>query len=190
MVYVFPNASFWAHWGEVWELTLNMIGKGENPQFNAKGSETKNMLPWLIEVFDKYADEFNALANDDLKARLDFAKESCIAASEFEDILRSHDRYMSASDIQDLLSKYMRFESLYARAGGNYVQKHHLMIHCIRDASVFGNPKYYTTYRSESFNGILANIARNCASATFYADMHIRAAALNVRSISKHMKHR
>ena len=165
---------------------MNMIGTRDNPQFNAKGSETKNMLPWIISVFDKYSDQFNNVGNDDLKLKLDFAKESCIAASEFENILRTHDRHMPASVIQQLLAKYMRFSSLYQRAGGNYVQKHHLMIHCIRDAVFFGNPKYYSTYRSESFNGVLAKIARACASVTFYSDVHIRAAALQKRNISKH----
>ena len=190
MISMFPNAPpfpFGVHWGEVWDLTMNMIGSKDNPQLNAKGSETKNMLPWVISVFDEYADQFNALENEDLKLALNFAKEAATAASEFENILRSHDRHMSASDIQELLSKYYRFASLYERAGGNMVQKHHLMLHCIRDASFFGNPRYYTTYRSESFNGVLAKIARNCKEVTFYADMHIRAAAFNVRAISKHM---
>lgn len=166
---------------------MKMIGTRDNPHFSAKGSETKNVLPWVLSVFDEYNDRFSSLENQDLRLALDFAKEAGIAALEFENILRSQPRHMSPASTADLLSKYMRFASLYERAGGNLVQKHHLMIHCIRDTSLFGNPKYYTTYRSESFNGVLARIARNCYSSTFYADIHIRAAALNARSISKHM---
>ena len=174
-------------WGEVWDLTVKMIGTKENPQFLAKGSETKNVLPWIASVFNEYDDRFNSLGNQGLRLALNFTKEACVAAMEFEEILRSQNRYFSAGATADLFSKYMRFASLYNRAGGNFIQKHHLMIHCIRDTQFFGNPTYYSTYRSESFNGVLARIARNCHSSTFYSDIHIRAAALNARAISKHM---
>ena len=163
-----------------------MIGTRDTPQFHAKGSETKNLLPWIASMFNEYKVEFSSLAPD-ISLALDFAKEAADAALMFENTLRINDRYMDADATRDLLAHYMRFVSMYERAGGNLVQKHHLMVHCIRDTSFFGNPKFYTTYRSESFNGVLAKIARNCDSRTFYGDMHIRAAALNARAISKHM---
>ena len=166
---------------------MGMLGTHDNPQFNAKGSETRNLLPWIASMFDQYESQFSSLPDDTLKMALNFAKEACAAAVEFENTLRNNNRYLDEGAIRDLFATYMRFASLYERAGGNLVQKHHLMIHCIRDASIFGNPRYYTTYRSESFNGVLAKIARNCASAAFYMDMHVRAAALNARTISKHM---
>jgi hypothetical protein len=165
-----------------------MIGTAENPQFNAKGSETRNLLPWIASMFDEYDGQFNAIEDHNLKLSLNFAKEACSAALQFESTLRNNTRFLDRDATCDLFANYMRFASLYERAGGNYVQKHHLMIHCIRDTSLFGNPRFYTTYRSESFNGVLAKIARNCHASTFYNDMHTRAAALNVRSISKHMK--
>ena len=49
------------------------------------------------------------------------------------------------------------------------------------------SPRFYTTYRSESFNGMLAAIARGCHSLSFYGDVHLRASVLNARSIAKHM---
>ena len=174
--------------GQVWDLTMKMIGTKDNPQFNAKGSETKNLLPWIDSMFTEYDVQFKALEDDSLRLSLDFAKEACAAALQFESTLRNNGRYLDAGATRDLFANYMRFASLYERAGGNFVQKHHLMIHCIRDTSLFGNPRFYTTYRSESFNGVLAKIARNCNFSSFYEDMHIRAAALNVRTISKHMK--
>ena len=173
--------------GQVWDLTMGMIGTKENPQFNAKGSETKNLLPWITSMFTEYESQFNELANASLKTALGFAKEACSAALSFETTLRENGRYLGPDATQSLFVDYMRFASMYERAGGNLVQKHHLMVHCVRDTSIFGNPRFYTTYRSESFNGVLAKIARNCYSSSFYQDMHIRAAALNARAISKHM---
>ena len=164
-----------------------MLGSRDNPNFAAKGSETRNVLPFLLSVFDEYGEHFSTIRKDNLRLALGFAKEASIAASEFEEILRSQPRKMSTDATVDLMSKYMRFLSMYARAGGNIVQKHHLMVHCVQESKRFGNPRFYTTYRSESFNGVLAKMARVCHSSVFYADVHLRAAALNARSLSKHM---
>ena len=37
---------------EIWNLTLNMLGTGDNPILNAKAAETKSMLPFLTHIME------------------------------------------------------------------------------------------------------------------------------------------
>ena len=172
---------------QVWDLRLSMLGTRDNPNFNAKGSETKHMLPFVIKLLAENQAKINGLRDKDLVRAFGFASDAAKAALELQNVMESNNRKFCEKTVAELLFNYLRFASLYERAGGNYVAKHHLMVHCIRDSIRFGNPRFYTTYRSESFNGLLAAMARSCASPSFYADVHMKAAALNARCISKHM---
>ena len=50
--------------------------------------------------------------------------------------------------------------------------KFHLMFHCIQRAVSQGNPRFSSTYRDESLNGVIARIARSCHRRTWQAMVH------------------
>jgi hypothetical protein len=76
--------------------------------------------------------------------------------------LKSTPRTVPVDTQQKLLIEYKRFNVLFDRAGGILHAKNHLMLHLFQEIRYFGNARFYHTYQDESFNGILAKIARSC----------------------------
>jgi exonuclease VII small subunit len=131
------------------------------------GNETSTLLPFIVELLETHKDKLSQVS-DDFKLATELLHESGKALLEFDQKLRKHTRKLQESDVEELMGSYLRFASLCERAGGNLVQKHHLMCHCIQKSVYLGNPRYYTTYRSESFNGVVARMARSVHSMLFY----------------------
>jgi hypothetical protein len=163
-----------------------MIGKEESPCFNGKGSETHSLLPWCVETFATNITKIKALKTETaLEGQLLWAAGK--AAVRFDTLLRDNTRRMSEESTKQLMTDYLQFAGLVERAGGNMVQKHHLMIHCVQKTRVQGNPRMYTTYRSESFNGVLARIARGCHRRNWYKDIHYNVSVLNQMEFNQMM---
>ena len=80
----------------------------------------------------------------------------------FEGLLKTTPRSVPLETQQKSLIEYKRFNVLFARAGGELHPKNHLMLHCFQEVKHFGNPKWYHCYLDESFNGVIAKIARSC----------------------------
>lgn len=75
---------------------------------------------------------------------------------------------MVPRDVQEsMLLHYSRFITLFDRAGGTLTPKCHIMYHAISMIDVYGNPKYFATYVDESFNGVIAAVARSCHRLTW-----------------------
>jgi hypothetical protein len=83
-------------------------------------------------------------------------------ARKFELCLKSSSRAMTLESRERSLHCYTRFVALYSRCVNTLTPKFHLMFHQIVGTSKMGNPKYYHSYSDESFNGLLAKIAKSC----------------------------
>jgi hypothetical protein len=81
-------------------------------------------------------------------------------AARFEQVLRQSPRDMDETSRKQALFHYSRFVVLFDRCGGNLTPKFHLLIHQVQEYKYFGNARYYHTYSDESFNSIIAKIAR------------------------------
>jgi hypothetical protein len=85
----------------------------------------------------------------------------------FNNMLKENSRTVSRDAQSNMLLHYSRFFTLFDRAGGNITPKFHLMYHAIFQISEYGNPRYFATYVDESFNRIIAAIARSCHRLTW-----------------------
>ena len=164
---------------EVWNLTLKMLGKRSNPELKAKAAETRGLLDFAVELLEKHAAKFRDRPGPkNPKTLHECLLASGKAAQKVEDIIRRGDREMKRETQRELLFHYMRHVNFYSRAGGQLTPKHHLMVHMIQRIGRRGNPRFYATYRDESLNGIIGNIAKYAHRLTFCQTIHFRYALL------------
>lgn len=83
-------------------------------------------------------------------------------ATAFEQVLHTSPRDMDEPSRQRALFHYSRFIVLYDRCGGGLTPKFHLLVHQVQEYEYFGNCRFYHTYADESFNSLIAKIARAC----------------------------
>ena len=149
----------------MWNITLKMLGKEEAPNLSAKANEAKNLLEFAILLLERHIAKLDPLMGNLLL-------ESGRAALKVNQIISESPRNMTANQRQQLMDAYLKHMSLFERAGGNIIPKHHLLIHCFQRTSVLGNPKFYHTYKDESLNGVIVKIARSSHRLTFYETVH------------------
>lgn len=78
----------------------------------------------------------------------------------FEQVLRESPREMDENAQSKALFHYSRFMVLFDRCGGSLTPKFHLLIHQVQEYKYFGNARFYHTYADESFNSVIAKLAR------------------------------
>ena len=144
-----------------------MLGKRRSPNLGCKAAEGLGLLDFAIESLETHAAKLPIVAKDLLLG-------SARAAQRVTQIINESKRVMSPAVQQELLSQHLRHMMLFERAGGALLPKHHLMIHCIQRISMFGNPRYYHTFRDESLNCVIAKSARSCHRRNFAANVHLK----------------
>lgn len=117
------------------------------------------------------------------KARL--LKEAADAAVRFDEVFQTQHRRLNRSELQRAFNSYIWFLSFYRKSGGPLLPKCHFMIHLVQRARFKGNPKMYSTYRDESFNGLIAKIARSCHRRTWANAVHWKCHALHQKNHTK-----
>ena len=88
--------------------------------------------------------------------------EAAREAAKFEAILRSSERNLSEDKQDEALFHYTRFLSQYGKCTQDLTPKCHLMFHQLLEVDRKGNPRFYHSYNDESFNGLIAKMARSC----------------------------
>ena len=164
----------------VWNLTTKMLGKESNPNMKSKANETVHLLEFTVALLESHAAALEPVTQRFLLA-------SGRAAVQVNDIIRTSDRVMSVATQQRLLDVYVRHCSMYVRAGGVLVPKHHIMLHCIQRCGELGNPRFYSCYRDESLNGVLVKISRSAHRMTFMQTVHKKFRVLGRLGLSTHM---
>ena len=152
-----------------------MIGTSEQPALKAKAAESKGLLQFVEHLMQKLIPRFEAQAN--MKDKQKLAKllwESTEAALSFEKALKTDGRFMTRLQVLEALSSYKRFLVLYEKAGGPMSPKCHLMYHLIQNCMAKGNPRRYSTYRDETFNAVVAKVARSCHRRTWFNAIHFK----------------
>jgi len=165
---------------QVWSLTLKMLGKEWAPLLTAKASESRHLLDFCVKMVERH----QAFLDPD-KAR--FLLMSGRAAMEVNRIMHDSPQIMPEADQERLLNVYVRHCVMYLRAGGIFVPKHHLMIHCIQRISYLGNPRFYHCYHDESLNGVVVKIAKSCHRMRFMHTVHEKFRWAGKLGLSHHM---
>ena len=150
-----------------------MIASADHPFLKAKAAESQGLLHFVDHMLQKLLPRFaHKPVAKHRKAKL--LQQSTKSAIEFGHALKTEGRLMLPKQVTTALQAYNRFLALYEKAGGALLPKCHLMHHLIQNALAKGNAKYYSTYRDETFNGVVAKIARSCHRRTWYNAIHFK----------------
>jgi hypothetical protein len=135
------------------------------------------------EFKDDHMDQFRQASSsthgDELFLQIQLLRSALNEAVVFNGLMKSATRQVSSDHHTAMLQSYSRLFVLYERAGGNVTPKFHLMLHAIGQVPTFGCPKYFATYVDESFNGVLANIAKSCHKLTWAESIFNKLSAIN-----------
>ena len=143
---------------QVWDVTMNMLGTEESPSFKAKGAEVHGLLVFIVEILETHQPQLSTCSQE-IRYKAAALLQAGKAAIRFDKLLSKSTMRMSEEETGNLMAEYLHFAILYERAGGDLVHKFHLMCHAIHFTRKHGNLRLHSTYRSESFNGVLARIA-------------------------------
>ena len=164
-----------------------MIGSEDRPSLSAKAAESHGLLKFIDWLFAKHLPRFDGL-DADMKRKARFIKQAVGAALELDSVFQSESRKLTRAELQKAFCAYSRFLSFYQKAGGPHTPKCHSMIHLIQRAKFKGNPRLYSTYRDESFNGMIAKIARSCHRRTWSNAVHWKCHALHKKGHDRVIK--
>ena len=126
-----------------------------------KAAETHGLLGFVIQTLQKYQDRLVTNRSDEKRLMFDLLTRAGHACVAFDDVLNQHERILPENAYEDLFRHYSRFINLCCRAGVPLLPKAHLMFHCIHRAQDKGNPRSYSTYIDESYNGAIAKVCRS-----------------------------
>ncbi len=162
-----------------------MLGTADSPSLHAKAAESHGLVQFVHYFFEKHMDSFSTKLTVDLARKGKFILEAARAAMKLDTVFSSESRKLPREEVQKALGFYSRFLSFYSKAGGPLVPKTHFMVHLIQRSLFKGNPKKYSTYRDESFNGMIAKIARSCHRKTWSNVIHWKCQSLHNKNHSK-----
>ena len=169
---------------QIWNITLGMLGKKDAPNLKSKAAEASGMLLFVVATLERHLPTVTDPVKI-LKGKLLLAAGQ--AALSFDHILKENKacRNIPYKISEQLFKGYMRFLTFYERAGGNLTPKCHLMFHIVQKTLQKGNPRFYATYHDESFNGIIARIARS-VHRTHWSETVLRKSTLLFALTSNH----
>ncbi|CAE7256188.1 unnamed protein product [Symbiodinium sp. CCMP2592] len=140
---------------EVWNLTLTMLAE---KALKCKAAETHGLLRFVVMTLEKYK---TVLEGNENSHMFDLLRRAGCAAEAFDQIMNEHSRVFPQDACDALHTRYHRFIQLCSRAGVPFLPKGHLMYHLASQARVKGNPRMYSTYVDESYNGAIAKVCRS-----------------------------
>ena len=126
-----------------------------------KAAETHGLLAFVVEMLEKYQRELTTTGTGQHKLAFQLLTHAGQSAMSFDAVLARHDRNMTTEASQELFMHYNRFIVLCKRAAVPLLPKAHLMYHAIQRSLTQGNPRTYTTYIDESYNGAIARVCRS-----------------------------
>ena len=124
----------------------------------AKAAETHGLLGFSVEMLLKHQ---NTIHHGESAELFQLLLRAGQAALKFDEVLAAHGRRVDEQACEALFANYDRFICLCARAGVPRLPKAHLVYHFLQKASSKGNPRMYSTYVDESYNGVIARICRS-----------------------------
>ena len=123
-----------------------------------KAAETHGLLRFVVMTLEKYKE---VLQKNEKSQMFDLLRRAGCAAEAFDQVMNEHDRVFPEEACDALFSHYHRFIQLCSRAGVPFLPKGHLMYHMVSQARQKGNPRMFSTYVDESYNGAIAKVSRS-----------------------------
>ena len=145
---------------ELQDLRPTMIGTPAHPSLSTKAAETGTLLGFCRDTARKYLPKLGAQGTFLVQVG-----DSLIAA---RDLMRRSPDVMDAAACEELCEHARRAFVLRPQAGIPFTPKWHLFLHICHYALARGNPRSYSTFVDEGFNGRLAKLAATCYKLTWY----------------------
>ena len=139
----------------MWNLTLTMLAE---KALKCKAAETHGLLRFVVMTLEKYKE---VLQGSEKPQLFDLLRRAGYAAEAFDQTMNEHNRVFPEDACDALHSHYHRFIQLCSRAGVPFLPKGHLMYHLAFQARQRGNPRTFSTYVDESYNGAIAKVCRS-----------------------------
>ena len=155
-----------------------MIGQASNPSLSAKAAESHGLVSFIAYLFEKHLPRFESLTHE-MARKSKMLFEAAKAALQVDSVFKAESRMLSREELQHAFWAYCRFLKFYEMAGGPVIPKCHFMLHVIQRSIYKGNPRKYSTYRDESFNGVIAKVARSCHRRTWQNAIHFKCRAVH-----------
>ena len=165
---------------------MSMLGNQESYNLNAKAAESHGLLRFVEHLLHEYADVLPGL-DPDMSRKLTLLQAAAKSARAMDEILAQGERFMDRPQCQAFFNCYIRFLTLYMRAGGVWRPKCHLLLHLCQRALLKGNPRLYSTYRDESLNGTIAKIARSAHRRTWGNVIQWKCAMFHLNNFRKYI---
>eukprot|EP00811_Abedinium_folium_P008930 NODE_18254_length_902_cov_4.523871.p1 GENE.NODE_18254_length_902_cov_4.523871~~NODE_18254_length_902_cov_4.523871.p1 ORF type:complete len:293 (-),score=38.46 NODE_18254_length_902_cov_4.523871:24-815(-) len=145
---------------EIQELRSTMLGSRTAPTLHTKAVETGTFLEFCRDI----ARERVASLGEEGPAVV--ALGDCLVR--LRDIWRKGNRHLTLELQAESVQCATRALALRTHAHVTFHPKWHLMLEMVAQSSSKGNPQFYTTFRDEHFNGILADVAASCHRMTWH----------------------
>jgi len=154
---------------EVHRVTAKMVGEPSNPKFKFKAAETWGLTLFLVDILGRYGDELGPDASR-LLAAGQAVRDMCL-------VFDTSGRMLGEAALVECWNLYKRFCALTPECG--HLPKRHQILHLLKDAIRFGNPRFYANWTDESKNHVLKRCCRTVAQARFEERV-----LLNVRGLT------
>ena len=158
-----------------------MLGSSDSPHLHAKAAESHGLALWIQDLLTGHLQDFESLPKESFR-KAKFLLEASKAANKLDSLFATENRKLCREQVQEALASYLRFLAFYSKAEGPITPKCHFMIHFIQRSLFKGNPKKYSTYRDESFNGQIAKVARSCHRKTWQNVVHWKCQCLHKKN--------
>ncbi len=150
---------------QVWDITLSMLA---DKAFKAKAAEIRGLMLFVQYLFDKYKESLQDSTKDVQSARcFTYLISALDEAKTLDETMNSCGRCVGSLTAHKMFDSYQAFINLLDRAGVPLTPKCHLSIHMFQKVYKKGNPRFYSTYRDESYNGVIGRIASSVHQSVF-----------------------
>ena len=167
---------------KVWNLTLGMLS---DKYLKAKAAETHGLLGFVMEILQKHKDSLVAGHTAEARTLFDLLSRAGEEALKFDAVLERHSRAINTEICTALFNHYNAFISLCARADVPILPKAHMVYHMVQRALRQGNPRMYSTYIDESYNGNIARVCRSVHRQTWALGVYRKLAMLESMKVEE-----
>ena len=159
-----------------------MLRTTDSPSLHAKAAESHGLALFIRHLLAVHLPSFQQKLPADKARKGKYLLEAAKAAEQLDKPFSEKNRTFSRQQVQMALGAYSRFLAFFEKAGGSGTPKCHFMFHLIQRSLSKGNPSKYSTYRDESFNGLIAKIARSCHRRTWANVIHWKCQGLHQKN--------
>ena len=144
---------------EITGSLIEVIGKHDDPQLSCKAAASGDLLRFAMTMVRQHRDSITTGEHLFVAGQ---------ALEQYLTITRHAGAQLEPQEQRALIEGCLRFRRAAPLCGCRFRPKHHLYVHLVYSAQVFGNPRVWTsTWVDESMNSMLACVAKSAHAWTW-----------------------